>query len=98
MESRVVVVTGGSAGVGRAAVRALADRGWDVENLARGEQGVRGAVTDVQDRGRRAVGLIVDVADRGALESAADSVERQVGRVDAWGKHGVDGGVRLCEG
>jgi NAD(P)-dependent dehydrogenase (short-subunit alcohol dehydrogenase family) len=46
-ERRVAVVTGGSAGVGRAVVRELAEHGWDVAVLARGEAGVAAAVEDV---------------------------------------------------
>ena len=59
----VVVVTGGSAGLGRAAVRAFAAAGYDVAVLARGEDGLAGAVADVAATGRRALGIAVDVAD-----------------------------------
>jgi NAD(P)-dependent dehydrogenase (short-subunit alcohol dehydrogenase family) len=82
--ARVAVVTGGSAGLGRAIVRELASRGWDVAVLARGEDGLAGAVRDVEQAGRRGLGIPTDVADRAAVEAAADRVERELGPIDAW--------------
>lgn len=80
----VAVVTGGSAGLGRAVVRELAERGWDVAVLARGEDGVAAAVEEVRSRGRRALGVPTDVADADAVERAADQVERELGEIDLW--------------
>ena len=56
------MVTGGSAGVGRATVCEFAARGYDVAILARGGAGLDGAAADVRSRGRRALPLEVDVA------------------------------------
>jgi len=84
MSRRVAVVTGGSAGLGRAVVRELAGRGWDIAVLARGEDGLAGAVADVEALGQRAVGVSTDVADREAVESAADRVESELGPIDLW--------------
>jgi NAD(P)-dependent dehydrogenase (short-subunit alcohol dehydrogenase family) len=61
---RTAVVTGGTAGVGRAVVRELASHGWDVAVLARGEAGLDGAVRDVEAAGGRAAGLLVRLARR----------------------------------
>ena len=80
----VVVVTGGSAGVGRAAVRELAGQGWDVAVLARGRAGVEAAVKDVENQGRRGLGVEVDVSDFHALDAAAGQVEAELGEIDAW--------------
>ena len=81
---RVAVVAGGSAGVGRETVRHLARAGWDVAVLARGDAGVQAAAKDVENLGRRGLAVPVDVADSAALEAAAQTVERELGPIDAW--------------
>ncbi|WP_432495850.1 SDR family oxidoreductase [Kineococcus gypseus] len=80
----VAVVTGGSAGLGRAVVRELAGRGWDVAVLARGRDGLAGAVADVAAAGRRGLGVVCDVGDHRAVEAAADRVEAELGPVEVW--------------
>jgi NAD(P)-dependent dehydrogenase (short-subunit alcohol dehydrogenase family) len=80
----VAVVTGGSGGVGRAAVRELAQQGWDVAVLARGKAGVEAAAKEVDNTGRRGLAVEVDVADLDALEQAAQRVEAELGPIDAW--------------
>nr|BFF14649.1 SDR family oxidoreductase [Microbacterium flavescens] len=82
--SRIAVVTGGSAGLGRATVRELAARGWDVAVLARGQDGLDGATADIRAAGRRALGIPTDVADRAQVEAAADRVEAEWGPIDLW--------------
>jgi NADP-dependent 3-hydroxy acid dehydrogenase YdfG len=64
----VAVVAGGSAGLGRAVVRELADDGWDVAVLARGEERLAATVDEVRSRGRRAMWIAADVADGDAVE------------------------------
>ncbi|MGN6131458.1 MAG: SDR family oxidoreductase, partial [Nocardioidaceae bacterium] len=81
---RVAVVTGGTAGVGRATVRELANAGYDVAVLARGQAGLDAAVKDVENAGRRGLGISVDVADHAAVEEAAERVERELGEIYAW--------------
>lgn len=80
----VAVVTGASAGVGRATAIELARQGYDVGLLARGRAGLRGAAADVEELGRRAVMVPTDVADAKAVEDAADRVERDLGPIDVW--------------
>lgn len=84
MTRGVAVVTGGSAGLGRAIVRELARRGWDVAVLARGQDGVDAAVQEARDAGVRSTGVLVDVADADAVEAAADKVESELGPIDLW--------------
>jgi len=83
-ENAVVVVTGASAGVGRAIVRAFAQEGADIGLLARNEDGLRAAADEVRSYGRRAHVVRVDVADADAVEHAADEVERELGPIDIW--------------
>jgi NAD(P)-dependent dehydrogenase (short-subunit alcohol dehydrogenase family) len=83
-QKHVVVVTGASAGVGRATVRAFAARGADVGLLARGADGLEAAQREVQAAGGRAVVVPTDVADAAAVESAAERVERELGPIDVW--------------
>jgi NAD(P)-dependent dehydrogenase (short-subunit alcohol dehydrogenase family) len=84
VKRQIVVVTGGSAGVGRAAVREFARNGCDVAILARGAERVQAAVCEVQAEGGRAIGICVDVADGAAVDAAADQIERELGPVDVW--------------
>jgi len=82
--SRVVVVTGASAGVGRAVAEELSRRGDSVALLARGEAGLRGAAAAVERLGGRALAIPLDVRDFAALDDAADRVEDELGEIDVW--------------
>src|ERR1041385_3158839 len=82
--NKVVVVTGASAGVGRAAARAFAARGADVALLARGKDGLEAAAHEVEAAGARALVIPVDVADAHAVELAAEKVERTLGPIAVW--------------
>lgn len=94
MSRGVAVVTGGSAGVGRSAVQELAARGWDVAVLARGRAGVEAAVADVEKRGQRGLALLCDVADSGAVDEAAERVERELGPIKLWVNVAFSGALR----
>jgi NAD(P)-dependent dehydrogenase (short-subunit alcohol dehydrogenase family) len=83
-QPRTAVVTGASAGVGRATAIALAERGFDVALLARGRQGLDAAARDVEQRGRRALPIEVDVADARAVDAAATQIEDELGPIDVW--------------
>lgn len=80
----LAVVTGGSAGLGRAIVRELAARGFDVAVLARGQDGLDGTVADVVAAGQRSLGLSVDMSVRNEVEGAADQIEMKLGPIDVW--------------
>lgn len=82
---RVIVVTGASAGLGRATVRAFARReGAHIGLIARGEDGLRGALRDVEARGGKGLILPTDVADPVAVEAAAERAENELGPIDVW--------------
>lgn len=80
----VVVITGASAGVGRATARAFAREGACVGLLARGHDGLEGARRDVEELGGRALVLPADVSDAEAVERAAETVEQEFGPIDIW--------------
>jgi NADP-dependent 3-hydroxy acid dehydrogenase YdfG len=77
----VVVVTGASAGVGRATAAAFGRAGWSVGLLARGQAGLDAAAAEI---GPRALAVPTDVADAEAVEAAAQRVEDELGPIDAW--------------
>jgi NAD(P)-dependent dehydrogenase (short-subunit alcohol dehydrogenase family) len=81
---RVVVVTGATAGIGRATAQAFAARGDDVALIARGEEGLRAAAEEIEQRGSRCVAISADMADLDAVRSAVDQVERELGPIDVW--------------
>jgi NAD(P)-dependent dehydrogenase (short-subunit alcohol dehydrogenase family) len=70
--------------VGRAAAVAFAERGYAVGLLARGEEGLKGAVRDVEGAGGAAASVPTDVADPGEVETAAERVESDLGPIDVW--------------
>jgi NAD(P)-dependent dehydrogenase (short-subunit alcohol dehydrogenase family) len=80
----VVVITGASAGVGRATVQRFARDGAHIGLLARGHAGLEGARRDVEAAGGRALVLPTDVADPKQVETAAAAVEKEFGAIDIW--------------
>jgi short-subunit dehydrogenase len=82
--SRTVVVTGASAGVGRATAKAFGAKGYRVALIARGEAGLAAAAREVRAAGGTALVLPLDVADADAVEAAAARVELELGPIDVW--------------
>lgn len=81
---RVVVITGGSSGIGRCTARMFAHRGWKVGLIARGAPGLAAAARDVRAVGATAATAIADVSDSAALERAADTIVDVLGPIDVW--------------
>jgi NAD(P)-dependent dehydrogenase (short-subunit alcohol dehydrogenase family) len=79
-----IVITGASAGVGRAAAIAFARRGCKIALLARGMDGLDGARRDVEQAGGTALVIQTDVADHAQIEAAAARVEQELGPIDVW--------------
>src|SRR4051794_32078011 len=80
----VVVVTGASAGIGRAVVREFASHGASVGLLARGRDGLAAAREEVEAVGSRALVCEVDVASWEQVDAAAQAVEETLGPIDIW--------------
>ncbi|MEK4035005.1 SDR family oxidoreductase [Methylocystis sp. IM3] len=80
----VVVVTGASAGVGRAVAVAFARRGCRVALLARSPEGLDGAAKDVAAAGGEAFELVADVSNPDDVFAAADAVVARWGRIHVW--------------
>jgi len=83
-EPKVVVVTGASAGVGRAVVREFAREGASIGLIARGRDRLESAKHDVEEAGGKAIAISADVADAKAIDQAADRVEQELGPIDVW--------------
>jgi NAD(P)-dependent dehydrogenase (short-subunit alcohol dehydrogenase family) len=80
----VVVVTGATAGVGRATVEAFARRGASIGLLARGKDRLEATRRRVEELGGRALGIPTDVADPAQIEAAAAQIEETLGPIDIW--------------
>jgi len=80
----VALVTGASAGVGRATARHFAEDGFDVALVARGRDGLEGARLEIERLGRRALPIPTDVAEPEQVEDAAERAEEGLGPIDVW--------------
>ncbi len=83
-KSEVVVVTGASAGLGRATVRAFAKQGARIGLVSRNRERLEEAKKEVETLGGQALVIPTDVADADAVQAAAEAVENQFGPLDVW--------------
>ncbi|TWI57631.1 NADP-dependent 3-hydroxy acid dehydrogenase YdfG [Pseudomonas duriflava] len=83
-QAPVVVITGGTAGVGRATAVYFAQAGYRVAVLARGQQGLDETVAELQALGTQALACQADVADAAQVEQAAERVEAELGPIHVW--------------
>ena len=84
MSDEVVVITGASAGLGRATAREFGRHGAKVGLIARGIEGLQAAKCEIESAGGRAMVLPLDVADANAIEDAAAAIENELGPIDIW--------------
>ena len=81
---QVVVITGGSAGIGRAAAQAFAGKGYAIGLIARGEERLQAAKAELEGLGVPVHVVAADVADAAALEAAAAEIEAALGPITVW--------------
>lgn len=84
MKPNVVVITGASAGVGRATAVEFAKQGAHLLLIARGREGLEGAKRDVEEAGGKAWIYEADVADAEKMNAAAAFAEENIGAIDIW--------------
>jgi len=82
--TQTVVITGASAGIGRATAKLYGERGANVGLIARGQAGLDGAARNVEDAGGKALAIPADVSDHAQVEDAARQVEAFFGPIDVW--------------
>lgn len=80
----IVVITGASAGLGRACARAFGESGYDVALIARGMDGLRAGKNEIAAMGRKTMYVSVDIADAPAVDRAAQQIEDELGPIDIW--------------
>lgn len=81
---QTVVISGASAGIGRATAALYGRRGANVVLLARGTAGLAGAAREVEAAGGHALPIVTDVADADAVDRAASQAEEHFGPIDVW--------------
>jgi NAD(P)-dependent dehydrogenase (short-subunit alcohol dehydrogenase family) len=82
--TQTVVITGASAGIGRATAQLYGKRGASVGLVARGQTGLDGAVRDVESAGGKALAVAADVADYDQVKEASRRIEDAFGPIDVW--------------
>ena len=82
--TQTVVITGASAGIGRATARLFGERGAKVGLIARGSAGLDAAALEVELAGGKALPVAADVADFDAVDAAATQIETELGPIDVW--------------
>lgn len=83
-KGKTVVITGASAGLGRAMVREFAKHGANIGLIARGEDGLHAAKEEVENYGGKAVVASADVSKADEVEKAAQKIEEHFGSIDIW--------------
>ncbi len=83
-KDKTVVVTGASAGVGRATALLFARRGARIGLIARGTEALEATRREIEAAGGSALACVADVSDAQALDAAAERIERELGPIEVW--------------
>ena len=81
---QTAVICGGTAGVGRATAHALAQAGYRIAVIARGEQGLADTRSELEAAGAKVLAIAADVADAEAIDRAAERIEKELGPIVIW--------------
>ena len=81
---QTAVICGGTAGVGRATAHALAQAGYRIAVIARGEQGLADTRSELEAAGAKVLAIAADVADAEAIDRAAERIEKELGPIEIW--------------
>ncbi|EQM79626.1 SDR family oxidoreductase [Pseudomonas stutzeri] len=81
---QTAVICGGTAGVGRATAHALAQAGYRIAVIARGEQGLADTRSELEAAGAKVLAIAADVADAEAIDRAAEQIEKELGPIEIW--------------
>jgi short-subunit dehydrogenase len=81
---QIAVITGASAGIGRAAAQAFARAGYSVAILARDPRRIESVCEQIRNSGGHALGISTDVADAAQVERAAERIEHELGPISVW--------------
>ncbi|CEG54423.1 MULTISPECIES: SDR family oxidoreductase [Pseudomonadaceae] len=84
MSEPIAVITGGTAGVGRATAIAFARAGYQLAILARGERGLADTRDELMGMGAKVLAIQCDMADAAAVDRAAEHIEKELGPIDVW--------------
>src|SRR5260370_841282 len=82
LKGKTALILGGSKGLGRGVADALAAEGVAVAIVARGQEALDRAVSEIASRGARAVGFAADLANWPAVEAAANAARKELGPID----------------
>ena len=83
-KQQTIVITGATAGLGRALAVRFAREGHRIGLIARGEKALADVAQEVLALGGKPAAVAADVADPAAVFAAADQIERDLGQIDTW--------------